>query len=394
MRTCILWMDSPKILHISNFYSPHVGGIEDVCRTMVGIAKRNDIGRQKVICFSGSRSSSVGEVDGVTVQYVGGSIQVASQWLSLRYFFVLRKVIQQFQPDIIHFHSPNPLIAFYLLRLLPENVRLIVHWHADVVKQKKLYTLIKPIEKRLLEKADVILTTSPIYAQDSKPLQPYLNKVEVLANVINENAVLMTEDIRSAAQQIKRQYNNRSILFFVGRHVPYKGLACLVEAERFVKNDCVIVIAGGGPLTEMLKKKSEGRERVRFVGRISDDEKKAYYEACSIFAFPSVTKNEAFGLALAEAMYFEKPAITFHIHGSGVNWVSLNGETGLEVENGDVHAYAEAIDELLSNEARRYQMGVAARKRVEENFLVNCIEQQVIQLYQRVKTKQYASSNS
>ncbi|MCR4619753.1 MAG: glycosyltransferase [Paludibacteraceae bacterium] len=387
-------MNSPRILHISNFYSPHVGGIEDTCRTMVSIVKRNNVGLQKVICFSGSRSSYVGEVDGVTVQYVGGSIQVASQWISFRYFFALRKIIRQFQPDIIHFHSPNPLIAFYLLMLLPENVRLIVHWHADVVKQKRLYTFIKPIEKRLLEKADVILTTSPNYARDSKPLQPYLDKVEVLASVINENAVLMTEDIRRSALQIKRQYNNRPILFFIGRHVPYKGLERLVAAERFVKNDCVIVIAGEGPLTEMLKKKSEGRERVNFVGRISDDEKKAYYEACTIFVFPSVTKNEAFGLALAEAMYFAKPTITFHIHGSGVNWVSLNGETGIEVENGDVHAYAEAIDELLSDKEKRSQMGLAARKRVEENFLVNCIEQQVIQLYQRVKSKQYASGNS
>lgn len=50
-----------------------------------------------------------------------------------------------------------------------------------------------------------------------------------------------------------------------------------------------------------------------------------------MFAFPSVTKNEAFGVALAEAMYCYTPAVTFTIEGSGVNWVNLNGITGIEV---------------------------------------------------------------
>ena len=44
-----------------------------------------------------------------------------------------------------------------------------------------------------------------------------------------------------------------------------------------------------------------------------------------IFCFPSITRNEAFGIALAEAMYCGKPAVTFTIEGSGVNFVSLDG---------------------------------------------------------------------
>ena len=48
--------------------------------------------------------------------------------------------------------------------------------------------------------------------------------------------------------------------------------------------------------------------------------------------FPSITKNEAFGVVLAEAMYCYTPAITFTIEGSGVNWVNLHQVTGLEME--------------------------------------------------------------
>lgn len=91
--------------------------------------------------------------------------------------------------------------------------------------------------------------------------------------------------------------------------------------------------------------------------------------ASDIFCFPSITKNEAFGLALAEAMYYEKPAVTFTIPGSGVNYVCLNSENGIEVENRNVEAYAMAIKKLANNEELRKKYGMAGKQRVEENFL-------------------------
>ena len=84
--------------------------------------------------------------------------------------------------------------------------------------------------------------------------------------------------------------------------------------------------------------------------------------------FPSITKNEAFGLALAEGMYFGKPAVTFTIPGSGVNYVNINGETGLECNNSDYKEYADALDKLIVDENLRYKYGEAARKRVLDNF--------------------------
>ena len=74
-------------------------------------------------------------------------------------------------------------------------------------------------------------------------------------------------------------------------------------------------------------------------------------------------------MALAEGMYFGKPAVTFTIPGSGVNYVSIDGETGIEVENRDTEAYADAIRKLGEDEVLRRRMGEAGRKRVEEHFL-------------------------
>mgnify|MGYP006328180591 FL=1 len=106
--------------------------------------------------------------------------------------------------------------------------------------------------------------------------------------------------------------------------------------------------------------------------------------AASIFAFPSITKNEAFGVVLAEAMYCKTTPVCFAIKGSGVNWVNINQQTGLEVKNKDAIAFAKAIDGLLSNETLRVQLGENAHKRVEDLFTMNVIEKQIKTIYQDI----------
>ena len=103
--------------------------------------------------------------------------------------------------------------------------------------------------------------------------------------------------------------------------------------------------------------------------RIDDVELKALILASDIFCFPSITKNEAFGLALAEGMYYKKPVVTFTIPGSGVNYVSLNKVTGIEVENRNVEKYADAMKTLAQNKELSLKYGKAGKERVENNFL-------------------------
>ena len=154
----------------------------------------------------------------------------------------------------------------------------------------------------------------------------------------------------------------------MGRHVEYKGFRYLIDASNRLDDKYVFYIAGTGELTEELKKQASNDPKVVFLGRISDSDRRAYLQACDITCFPSITRNEAFGLALAEGMYFGKPAVTFSISGSGVNYVSINRVTGIECPNRDVDAYAEAIKELADNSELRKQYGEAARQRIVNNF--------------------------
>ena len=367
-----------RILHISKYYYPYVGGVENVCKYIADNSEGHEVA---VVCFNDGHLNNVGEVDGIKVYRVGAFVTIARQAISLTYFMVLRKVIKRFRPDIIHFHWANPFPAAILLPLIPKDVKLIIHWHMDIIKQRKIYRFIKPIEERLLKRADMVVVTSPQYRDGSVPLQPFKEKVRVVPNGIGTSS--LKKPLKAEIDAVKGKYGGKKIVFFVGRHILYKGLTYLIEAEKYIKSDCVFVIAGDGPLSKQLMASCQS-ERVFFVGRLSDELLTRYYYAASVFVFPSITKNEAFGMALAEAMYCYTPAVTFTISGSGVNWVNLNEVTGIEAPNGDVRAFAEAIDRLLVDENLAKRYGEAAHQRVAENFTVDIMMREMMKCYQDV----------
>lgn len=366
-----------KILHISKYYYPFVGGTEGVCQY---IAEAFPEYENRIICFNDGVDTIGSEVNGIQVLRIGCFGKIASQSLSFSYYKRLKNMIEIWKPDLVLFHHSNPLIAFYLLLVLPASTKLLLHWHLDITKQIYIYPLVKPVETALLKRANIVSVTSPNYRDASKILKNYRSKVVVIPNTIDITRLDLKKEEESKVEEIKWKYGGKKLVFFIGRHVEYKGLRYLLDAEKHIKEDCRILIAGNGPLTEQLKQSCIS-ERVIFLGRISDLQLKYYLHAADVFAFPSITKNEAFGLALAEAMYCRCVPVTFTIEGSGVNWVSLDRITGLEVENSNSLEYAKAVDTLLVNNSLRVYYAENAHDRVVKNFTMEKVKWTIEKVY-------------
>lgn len=208
----------------------------------------------------------------------------------------------------------------------------------------------------------------------------YKNKCRVIPNCIDVNRLKVTKEIEEKAKQIREQNKDKTICFGIGRHIPYKGFTYLIKASNYLDDSFRIFIGGKGELTESLKKEAGADDKIVFIGRISNEDLVAYYLAMDIFCFPSIAKSEAFGIALIEAMYFGKPAVTFNIPGSGVNYVNLKDVTGLEVPNRDYIGYSEALIELSINKQKREKLGKSAARRVKELFLNKQFEQHIFSL--------------
>lgn len=357
-----------RILHISKYYYPFLGGIEQVARDCVLALK--DEYEQKIICFNHTDGENVDLVDDVQVYRVKCQTKIASQSIAFSYSKNLKKIINEFKPDLIIFHYPNPYVSHFLLKILKkENIKLIIYWHLDITKQRILGKLFFHQNRKLIKRACKVIATSPNYIDGSMWLKPNKDKCVVIPCCINENRLLVEDKHYNGAVDIKKKFENKIICFAFGRHVKYKGLSYLIKASKFLDDRFVILIGGSGNLTKKLKFEAKNDDKIYFLGRLTDDKLKEYLMSCDIFCFPSITKNEAFGIALAEAMYYSKPVITFNIIGSGVNYVSLNGITGIEVENRNSMKFALAIKNLAENSKYRYTLGENANARVKKLFM-------------------------
>ena len=367
-----------KILHISKYYYPFRGGTEQVAQDCVNALK--DKYKQMVICFNDCNEDRLDIIDGVKVIRCGTFAKVSSQGLSLNYGKRLKSVFDKFSPDIIVFHYPNPFVAMYLLRYIPVNCKLIVYWHLDIVKQKRIGKLFERQNRKLIRRADQLIATSPNYVKGSPWLSSAENKCIVVPNCIDAERLQSSPEIISIAKEIRKKNIDKIICLAVGRHTEYKGFKYLIQAAHLLGDKYQIYIIGKGEETERLKKEAGEDKKIHFLGQIDDNELKGYFTAMDIFCFPSITKNEAFGIALAEAMYYEKPAVTFNIPGSGVNYVSIDGETGIEIDNCDIEKYAGAIECLGENAELRKQYGKAGKQRVESNFMYSQFQKNIISI--------------
>ena len=290
-----------------------------------------------------------------------------SQDVAFGYYLALKRLMEEYQPQYVHVHCPNPYVYPLVLKAIHLKTKLILHWHSDILSKGIVYRLIKPFETAILKRANLIVATSPNYIHPSSPIYKYKEKTDIVqSGIITSDFELCNGDEKHIVE-IREQYGNKPLILFIGRHIPYKGIDWLIEIERMVKSDCQFIIAGSGPLTERLKQRSISH-RITFTGRLSSDDLRCYTHAADIFAFTSNTKAEAFGLALAEAMYCRCVPVVFHLEGSGVNWVSLKGQTGEEVPLGDLQAYANAIDTLLSHPEKMKQYAEASHQRVLDMF--------------------------
>ena len=242
-------MKKGRILHISKYYSPYSGGLEDVCRSLVDGVPEYE---RRVLCFNDGPDDATDTVGQTQVTRVGLWKEVARQPISFHFIKTMRRMFREYQPDIVHLHTPNPLISLYIQLFKPRKAKLIVHWHSDIIVHRFLHLLFSPIEKRLLSKADHILATSPNYIDGSPLLSRHREKCTVIPNMVAEPKLAAQPASGLTVADVQAKYGP-NIVLFVGRHVGYKGIGYLIEAAQYVESNFRLLICGTGPETEKLK---------------------------------------------------------------------------------------------------------------------------------------------
>lgn len=135
--------------------------------------------------------------------------------------------------------------------------------------------------------------------------------------------------------------NSRQILF-VGTDWRRKGGPDLITAFRRIRDrhpDAVLNIVGCNPGVQ--------EPGVNIIGRVPRDEIHRYMSQARMFVLPTI--HEAFGIVLVEALHSGLPIISTTV--GAVPEMVMHETNGYLIQPGDVEALANAMDELLSNDA-------------------------------------------
>ncbi len=175
-------------------------------------------------------------------------------------------------------------------------------------------------------------------------------------------------------------------VLFVGRLEKRKGVPELLRAAAQVVRkfpEAKFILAGAYhpslPQAELqtLVKDLNLESQVELVGHAQPETLRRLYQTATLCILPSY--YETFGVAVAEAMAWGVPVIASDT--SSLPEVIENGVSGTLVPPGDVGALASALDDLLSDAARRLMLGRNGRERVAELFTVEKVMSRNLELY-------------
>jgi rhamnosyl/mannosyltransferase len=360
-----------KVLHIYKDYYPVIGGIENHMKTLAEYQARHGF-EVTVLATSTDGRTTEDVINSVRVIKASRIATMSSTPLSVSLF----KWVCRLETDITHLHFPYPVgeIASYFLG---KSKHTIITYHSDVIKQKFILPFLSPLLRKVLDRADRIIATSPNYIDSSPFLSSVRGKCVVVPLGIDIRR--FSEPDNALAQIIRAQYNGSKIVLFVGRLRYFKGLQYLVEAMKSV--DGHLLIIGTGPEGDSLKVRvKEGKiDNISFLDDIHDDVLPDYYNASDIFVLPSSHRSEAFGTVLIEAMASGKPVISTEL-GTGTSFINAHGETGFVVPPKDPGALSQSINELLNNDSLRMQFSANALKR-SSYFSSDVLNKKIAELY-------------
>lgn len=280
--------------------------------------------------------------------------------------------------DVAHFHAEGPCAMLWLPKLFGKRCVATIHGldHQRAKWGHFARTYIMLGEKCAVKFADEIIVLS-------KGVQQYFRDTYGRETVFIPNGVTKPE-LREA-QIITEQYGLKTsdYILFLGRLVPEKGIAYLIDAYKNVRTDKKLVIAGGSSdsdgFAQAVKAKAAGDDRILFTGFVQGTILEELYTNAYIYVLPS--DLEGMPLSLLEAMSYGNCCVTSDIE----ECASVIQEQGQIFPRGNVKALTELLQHLCDSPqvVERYRLG--ASQYILGRFNWDDVTSQTLVLYQESK---------
>jgi glycosyltransferase involved in cell wall biosynthesis len=354
-----------RVLLVSHYYPPHVGGIEMVVhQEAVRLAAA---GAEVVVLTSGRRGSSDVE-DGVRVIRVaawnGAERRAGVPFPVLSPRLLTRALRWARWADVVHVHDCLYLTSWAAgLAAAATRTPLVLTQHVALVQHPSV--LVRRVQQAvyavagrfLLGRARSVHTLNCAVTEFVVRLGARPERVRHLPNGVDTGLFrpAVSEEESRRARAALGLPGHRPLVLFVGRLVPKKGYDLLLQAAD---GSFDLVFAGDGDTAGFA-----GRDDVHHLGSLAPQDLARAYRACDVFALPSTA--EGFPLTVQEAMASGLPVVT--TDDPGYAPYRLDPSQAVLVPR-RVPELRAALRELVRDRERRADMGSAARRYAETRF--------------------------
>jgi phosphatidylinositol alpha-mannosyltransferase len=286
--------------------------------------------------------------------------------------------------------APDPSAALRTIRALNDEAFDIIHLHEPIVPGPTVTAL-------LLKLAPTVGT---FHAAGDSTSYRVLNKTARWAAEHLTTRVAVSDSAKELAhrylggeyttlfngielQRYQRPHVEREetpTIFFCGRYEPRKGLEVLLQAMSHVPADVTLWIASDGIGIDDLQNTYGADSRIKWLGRISEEDKLNRLARCSVFCAPSL-RGESFGIVLLEAMAAGAPLVASNI--SGYNNVASNDVNALLVEPGNPVELAKSIMRSCDEPELRHTLVKGGYERATD-FSMQRLAEQYLSIYRQL----------
>lgn len=366
-----------KILFVSDSYYPHINGVYYfVCR--IGPMLQDEGHQVAVIAPSSSMSATYKKIDNLNVYGLPSFSTFIYPMIRLPLPFLnkyrLRKIINNFKPDIIHIQD-HFLISKAVVQLnrklkipiiatnhfMPENLTVLVR--GQKLKQYFENFLWKDFSK--------------VFNQVKLVTTPTETGVAIIRDRLNVETIAISSGIdlekfnpSGDTEKIKEKYNipDKPILLYAGRVDPEKHLEEILQAVAIAskKIDFCFVVVGKG-----ISKKSLGQltnelginEKVIFTGFVPNEDLPYFYKLSRCFIIASTA--ELLSLVTLQAMASGLPIIA--VKAGALTELVKDKLNGYLYNESDLPAMVQYIENILTNDVLYKEMSKKSLEFVQQH---------------------------